>query len=117
LIKSVASTLAARDFFGTMIFMKRQSLVPKKKRGPPPTGQGIQIQVRVQPNKLAQLDRWIAAQTGQLSRPEAIRRIVERALAHSSRPKATDKKKAQKASDLAGRAVENIMDKSMPAEE
>jgi hypothetical protein len=86
-------------------------------RGPPPTGQGIQIQVRVQPNKLAQLDRWIAAQAGQLSRPEAIRRTVERALAHSSRPKATNKKKAQKASDLAGRAVENIMDKSMPAEE
>ena len=100
-----------------MIFMKRQSAVPKKRRGPPPTGQGIQIQVRIQRDRLAQLDRWIAAQTDQPSRPEAIRRIVERALAHSSRPKATDKKRAQKASDLAGRTVEHIVDKSVPAEE
>jgi metal-responsive CopG/Arc/MetJ family transcriptional regulator len=92
-------------------------LVPKKKRGPPPTGQGIQIQVRIQPDKLAELDRWIAAQTDQPSRPEAIRRIVERTLARSSRPRAPNKKKAQKALELAGRAVERIVDKSMPAQE
>jgi metal-responsive CopG/Arc/MetJ family transcriptional regulator len=100
-----------------MGFMKRQSLVPKKKRGPPPTGQGIQIQVRIQPDKLAELDRWIAAQTDQPSRPEAIRRIVERTLARSSRPRAPNKKKAQKALELAGRAVERIVDKSMPTQE
>jgi hypothetical protein len=100
-----------------MVFMKRQSLVPKKKRGPPPTGQGIQIQVRIQPDKLAELDRWIAAQTDQPSRPEAIRRIVERTLARSSRPSAPNKKKAQKALELAGRAVERIVDKSMPTQE
>jgi hypothetical protein len=100
-----------------MVFMKRQSLVPKKKRGPPPTGQGIQIQVRIQPDKLAELDRWIAAQTDQPSRPEAIRRIVERTLARSSCPRAPNKKKAQKALELAGRAVERIVDKSMPTQE
>jgi hypothetical protein len=65
--------------------MKRQSLVSKKRRGLAPTGQGIQIQVRIQPDKLAQLDRWIADQKDQLSRPEAIRRIVERALSSSSK--------------------------------
>ena len=100
-----------------MVLMKRQSLVPKKKRGPPPTGQGIQIQVRIQPDKLAELDRWIAAQTDQPSRPEAIRRIVERTLARSSRPKAPNKQKAQKALELAGRAVERMVNKSMPSEE
>jgi hypothetical protein len=76
-----------------MILMKRQSLVPKKKRGPAPTGKGTQIQVRIQPDKLAQLDRWIADQKDQLSRPEAIRRIVERTLAHFLRPKGVSKKK------------------------
>jgi hypothetical protein len=100
-----------------MVFMKRQSLVPKKRRGPPPIGQGIQIQVRIQPNKLAELDRWIAAQTDQPSRPEAIRRIVERALVRSSHLKAANERKAQKASELAGRAVERVVDKSMPPEE
>jgi hypothetical protein len=60
-----------------MVFMARQSLVPKKKRGPPATGQGIQIQVRIQPDKLTTLDRWIAAKGDNLSRPEAIRRLVE----------------------------------------
>ncbi len=113
----VASILAARPFFGTVIFMRRQSLAPKKKRGPPPTGQGVQIQVRIQPDQVAELDRWIAAQTNQPSRPEAIRRIVERALARSALPKAANKRKAQKASELAGRAVERIVDKSMPVEE
>jgi hypothetical protein len=65
---------------------------------------------------LAQLDRWIANQNDRPSRPEAIRRIVERALAHSSRPKGI-KKKAQKASDLASRAADRIIDKSIPSEE
>jgi metal-responsive CopG/Arc/MetJ family transcriptional regulator len=97
--------------------MKRQSLVPKKKRGPPPTGQGIQIQVRIQPDKLAKLDRWIAAQSDQPSRPEAIRRIVEHALARSSHPKAANNQKAQKASELAGHTVERVVDRSMPTEE
>jgi hypothetical protein len=100
-----------------MVSMKRQSLVPKKKRGPPATGQGIQIQVRIHPEKLAELDRWIATQADQPSRPEAIRRIVERTLARSSHPKAMNKQKAQKASELAGRTVEHLVDKSMPAEE
>jgi hypothetical protein len=97
--------------------MKRRSLVPKKKRGPAPTGQGIQIQVRIQPEKLAQLDRWIVDQKEKLSRPEAIRRIVERTLAHSSRPKRVGKRKAQEASDLASGAADRIVDKSIPAEE
>jgi hypothetical protein len=61
--------------------MKGQSLVPKKKRGPPATGQGVQIQVRFQPDKLLILDKWIAKQDDTLSRPEAIRRLVDLAFA------------------------------------
>jgi hypothetical protein len=47
--------------------------------------------------------------------PEAIRRLIEQALSSSSRK--TGHKKSQKASDLADRAAERIVDKSMPPEE
>lgn len=54
--------------------MARQSVVPKKKRGPAPTGKGVQVQVRLQPDLLAALDAWIAEQPEpKPSRPEAIR--------------------------------------------
>lgn len=38
------------------------------------------IGVRLQPDQLAALDRWISGQREQLSRPEAIRRLVEKGL-------------------------------------
>ena len=63
--------------------MKRQSAAPPKKRGPPATGKGEPILVRLQPAQLAALDAWIARQDAQLSRPEAIRRLFEQALAVS----------------------------------
>jgi hypothetical protein len=98
--------------------MKRPSLVPKKRRGPlPTTGHSIQIQVRIKPEKLAELDRWIRAQSDHPSRPEAIRRIVERTLSRFAHPKAADQKKAREASELAARAAEQVIDKSIPLEE
>jgi len=60
--------------------MKRQSATPPKKRGPPATGKGEPILVRLQPPQLADLDAWIARQDAQLSRPEDIRRLLEQAL-------------------------------------
>ncbi|WP_201788314.1 ribbon-helix-helix domain-containing protein [Mesorhizobium sp. ORS 3428] len=50
-------------------------MVPKKKRGPAPTGKGIQVQVRLQPELLAPLDK-AAADLSETSRPEAVRRIL-----------------------------------------
>jgi len=38
------------------------------------------IGVRLQPDNLAGLDAWIARQPDAPSRPEAIRRLIERAL-------------------------------------
>lgn len=38
------------------------------------------VGVRLQPDQLAALDRWIEAQDDKPSRPEAIRRILETAL-------------------------------------
>jgi hypothetical protein len=48
-----------------------------KPSGPAPTGKGTPIQVRLQPDALARLDAWIAAQPDNPSRPEAIRRLFE----------------------------------------
>jgi hypothetical protein len=57
--------------------MIRQTVISKKKRGPPATGKGTPIVVRMQPGPLSKLDTWVAAQQDKLSRPEAIRRLVE----------------------------------------
>jgi hypothetical protein len=61
--------------------MARQSMISKKKRGPPPTGKGTPILVRLQPPILAAVDEWAAQQENKPpSRPEAIRRMIEQVL-------------------------------------
>jgi hypothetical protein len=69
-----------------MSMAKSTLLVNKKRMGRPPLyesreGQGAPlIGVRVPPLTLAAIDGWIAQQKLSLSRPEAIRRLVEMAL-------------------------------------
>lgn len=61
--------------------MKKKTVIPKKKRGPPPTGQGEPVVVRMHPPHLKALDAWIAQQPQPFpSRPEAVRRLMERGL-------------------------------------
>jgi hypothetical protein len=72
--------LGGPHFLDIRVSMGRQSVISRKKRGPPPTGKGAPILVRIQPTLLADLDVWIAKQDDLLSRPEAIRRLVEIAL-------------------------------------
>jgi metal-responsive CopG/Arc/MetJ family transcriptional regulator len=52
----------------------------RKKPGPPPTGKGELIGVRIQPDQMKKLDEWISDQDDRPSRPEAIRRLVDQAL-------------------------------------
>jgi hypothetical protein len=73
--------LAARLFLDIRVSMARQSVISQKKRGPPPTGKGVPILVRLQPPLLANLDVWISNQDTTFTRPEAIRRLIEFALA------------------------------------
>jgi hypothetical protein len=89
----------------------------KKRRGPLPTGKGELLGVRVQPRLLAALDKWIAQQADGPSRPEAIRRLLEQALARSLDRSPRKQRKAQKASELANHVADRIVDKSMPPEE
>jgi hypothetical protein len=88
----------------------------KSGRGRPFVG-ATPIQVRMPPDELANLDNWISKQRTQQTRPEAIRRLVKLAIAHSSHPARPSKQKAQKASDLADRTADRLVDKSMPLEE
>ena len=58
--------------------MKKQTVIPKKKRGPPATGKGEPVVVRMHRPQLAALDGWIAQQPPPFpTRPEAVRRLVE----------------------------------------
>jgi hypothetical protein len=57
--------------------MGKQTVIAKKRRGPAPTGKGVQVVVRMQPDPLSTLDKWAAKQADKPSRPEAIRRLVE----------------------------------------
>jgi hypothetical protein len=58
---------------------KSISVITKKRRGRPvTTGKGTLIGVRLLDDPLAGLDAWLAQQNDpDLSRPEAIRRLVE----------------------------------------
>jgi len=53
----------------------QETSIPKK-RGPKPTGWGKPIMLRLQPADLELLDLWIRANDPELSRPEALRRIL-----------------------------------------
>src|SRR4051812_46017335 len=61
----------------TVFDMSQETVIPKKRRGPLPTGKGEPIVVRTQPDLMAALDAWIARQPEpKPSRPEAVRRLV-----------------------------------------
>lgn len=61
--------------------MTQETVQPQKRRGPTPRGVGTPVQVRLQPKSLEALDAWIAKQPDpKPTRPEAIRRLMERGL-------------------------------------
>lgn len=51
-----------------------------KSRGRPATGKGTPIQVRLQPDMLNKLDRWIEQNDATHTRPQAIRAILDEKL-------------------------------------
>jgi hypothetical protein len=50
---------------------------PKKSRGRPATGKGVQVGERWSPGAIEQIDDWRRQQLDVPGRPEAIRRLVE----------------------------------------
>jgi hypothetical protein len=63
------------------------------------------------------LTYWRGAKGDQPGRPEAIRRLVERALFSGGKGRAPRQATAEKAAELADRALEKVTDKSQPTEE
>jgi hypothetical protein len=89
----------------------------KKRIGRPPVG-AILIGVRVPPAGVAELDAWIKKHEPELSRPEAIRRLVELGLAAKAPARPASKPGRQlRAQELATKEIDKIGDPSMPPEE
>lgn len=67
----------------TVFMAKQETVLTKKRRGPPPTGKGTLVGVRLLPPVLDPLDTYIAARPDpKPSRPEVIRKILEDRLVH-----------------------------------
>ena len=94
--------------------MKKSIRVKPKKRGRPATGKDPLVGARLPPALIDQLDAW--ASRGSIGRSEAMRRLLERALASESQDD-LGTAEGQKASILADRAAERLVDKSLPVEE
>jgi hypothetical protein len=100
--------------------MGKQSMLAKKKRGPPPTGKGVQVVVRMQPDPLAALDAWVAKQKDELTRAEAIRRLVELGLTVKTKAAPSERLRAarsHRAKELAAKTIEKIIDPAALPEE
>jgi hypothetical protein len=62
----------------TQIMGKSIRVTTEKRRGrPATTGKGTQIGERWHPAELAAIDKWIASQGEEMTRGQAIRRLVE----------------------------------------
>jgi hypothetical protein len=72
--------------------------------------------IRLSVDLRRRLDAWAAQQQDAPGRSEAIRRLVEIALAAAS-PAPTPKKTVAKARRLAGEAIDRLLDKSAPPRE
>lgn len=88
---------------------KSIGVITKKKRGRPvTTGKGTLIGVRLLDDPLSTLDAWIATQKEPgLSRPEAIRRLVERSLTVKTRSMPSERQRAALA-DLASKTIDSL---------
>jgi|ERR1700735_168032 hypothetical protein len=92
--------------------------IAKKTRGRPrTTGLGTGILVRMH-DQLEGLDAWIVKQKEPgLTRPEAIRRLVELGLTIRPKRKQAPAARAARAKELASSAIATMTDPSVPAEE
>jgi hypothetical protein len=84
-------------------------------------GNAKQLNVRMPPDELKSLDAWIKKQPApRPTRAEAIRRLVEQALAGGAQPShKRSKKSAAKAREMAGQAIDRLLGDagSLPVDE
>ena len=97
--------------------MPKSIAVKPKKRGRPATGKDPFIGIRLPPSLIREIENW-AEENDAPSRSEAIRRLLETGL-QNARGTSTrsSKRAAAKASHMAASTLEQLGDKSAPAEE
>ena len=93
------------------------SNIKKKKRiGRPPIG-AIPVLVRIPPTEMKPIDDWISEREEFVSRPEAIRRLVEIGLGSAKVARAQKRSDSPTARDLAAVQIDRLIDPAAPAEE
>jgi hypothetical protein len=99
--------------------MAKQSVITKKRRGPAPTGKGTLVGVRLQPDQLKALDDWISKQAAPLTRPEAIRAMMETILHILSKDPGEKPAGAgaARAKELAAKAIDKMTDAAASADD
>jgi hypothetical protein len=103
--------------FWYMKFMTKSISRTRKTRGRPPTG-AESIHLRVLPEQSAEVDAWIAKQKEQrLTRPEAIRRLVELGLAGAKKFAAPSQQTRAKAKKFAAEQIDRMGNSTATAEE
>jgi hypothetical protein len=95
--------------------MKKSITVKPKKRGRPATGRDPFVGVRLPKELIASIEKR-AAMEG-VTRSEAIRRLVEIALATSQPATPTGKRSASKARTIAAKEIDRLADQSAPVKE
>src|SRR5258707_4237692 len=97
--------------------MGKRTVLAKKRRGPAPTGKGVQVVVRLQPDPLRALDGWATKQNDHPTRAEAIRRLVELGLTVKIKARQPPAARADRAKELAANAIEKMIDPAASPEE
>lgn len=96
--------------------MAKKSMVPKKRRGPAPTGKGIQVGERWHASELAAIDAWIASSPDKmLTRAHAIRRLVALGLRVKSQRGRSSEGQKLRAREMAGDTIDQMTDLSASA--
>ena len=96
--------------------MARRSILAKQKKvGRPRTGITPMVGVRISDETRSRIERWAAKQTGKPGLSEAVRRLVEIGLAGAKPVRRFISKVAgAKAKQMAGREIDQMVDKSAP---
>lgn len=90
---------------------------PKKGRGRPATGNAPLVGVRMTEEFQAKIKAWGTKQSDEPALATAIRRLVELGLTVKTRPKQSSRARAERAKELAARAIDKIGDPSARPEE
>ena len=90
---------------------KKAKTPAKRGRGRPvTTGTGTLVGVRCLDDFLSRIDAWRDKQEGEVSRPDAIRRLAELELARARPARRSGAKPGPRASEMAGQAIDKVSD-------